>query len=142
MVPPRTAAVGASDCRIRVMGVGWNGRSFSLTPWRASRRASRVVKAFGAFTHDAPADETFERAQGAVIFGRHEADGVADRVGAACAANTMDLVLRVHREVIMHHVRDAVHIDPASGDVCGDQYAHGAGLEIFQGAQALVLGAI
>jgi len=74
-----------------------------------------------------------------VIFGRDEADGVAHRVGAARAADAVDVVLGVHRKVIIHHVRDAVHIDPAGCNVSRDQHAHGAGLEILQGAQALVL---
>ncbi len=124
------------------MGLARHGRPLSLTPWRTGGCGSRIVEAFRALAHDAPADEALERAQGAVIFGRYEADGVAHRVGAARPADAMDVVLGVHREVIIHHVRDAVHIDPAGRDVGRDQHAHGAGLEIFQGAQPLVLRAV
>ena len=114
----------------------------SLAAVLAGRRAGSIVEAFGTFAHDAPADEAFERAQGAMILGRDEADGVANRVSAARAADAVDVILGVHREVIIHDMRDAVHIDPAGGDVGRDQHAHGARLEIFQGAQALVLRAI
>jgi hypothetical protein len=121
------------------MAIGWNGRSFSLALWRSSGRGSRVVEAFGAFAHDPSANEAFERAQGTLIFRRYEADGVAHCVRAARPANAVDIVLGVHREVIIDHMGDAVHIDPAGGNVGRDQHAYGAGLEILQGAQALVL---
>ena len=53
-------------------------------------------------------------------------------VGAAGAADAMDVVLDVWREVEVHDVRDAVHVDAAGGDVGGHEHAHGAGLEILQ----------
>ena len=45
----------------------------------------------------------------------------------------------MRREIVVHDVRDAVHINAARGDVRGDEHAHGAGLEILQRAQPLVL---
>jgi hypothetical protein len=103
---------------------------------------SSVIEVFGAFARNAPADEALQRAQGAVIFRRHEADGIAHRVGAAGAADAVDVVLGMHREVIIHHVRNAIDIDPPGCDIGRDQHAHGPAFEIFQGAQALVLRAV
>ena len=58
------------------------------------------------------------------------------------AADAMHVILRVHRKVVIHHVRNAVHVDAARGDVGRDEHAHRAGFEILQGAQSLVLRAI
>ena len=74
-----------------------------------------------------------------MILGGHEADGIPYRMRAAGSADTVDVILRVHREVVVYHVRDVVHIDAAGGDVRGHQHAHRAGLEVFQGAQPLIL---
>ncbi len=54
----------------------------------------------------------------------------------------MDIILRVHREIIVHHMRDPIHIDAARGDVRSDQHPHRAGFEILQRAQPLILGTI
>ena len=90
-----------------------------------------VIKSLGTFAHDAASDETFERAEFAVIFICDEADGVADGVRAPGASDAMDVILDVHREIVVHYMRDAVHVNAARGDVCGDKHAHCAGLEIF-----------
>jgi hypothetical protein len=66
-----------------------------------------------------------------VILGRYETDSVPDGVGTTRPADAVNIVLRMHREVIIHHVRDAVDIDPAGGDVSRNQHAHGAGLEVL-----------
>ena len=39
-------------------------------------------------------------------------------------------------------MRDPIHIDAAGGDIGRDQHPHGAGLEILQRAQPLILGTI
>ena len=124
-------------------------RRLRLHPWRrtalppasliAWRSGGIVIEAFRAFAHDAAADETLERTQRPVIFRRDETDRVADRMRAAGAADAMDVILRVHREIVIHHVRNAVHVDAARRDIRGHEHAHRAGLEILQRAQPLVL---
>src|ERR1035441_9610839 len=118
LAPTGTATVGACHWLSR-MGLGRFAWPLPLTPWRAGGRSGPIVEALGAFAHNAPADEAFKRPQGAVIVGRYEADGVAHRVSAARAADAVDVILGVHREVVIHHVRDAVHIDPAGRDQIG-----------------------
>ena len=54
----------------------------------------------------------------------------------------MDVILRVHREIVIHHVRNPIHVDAARGNVGRDQNADGAGLEILQRAQPLILRSI
>ena len=46
------------------------------------------------------------------------------------------------RHVVIDHVGDAFHVNPAPGDVGGDQHAVAAGAEALQRGHALVLGAI
>src|SRR5947207_15241686 len=67
-----------------------------------SRRCGRVViKSFRPFPHDPPADETLERAQWPVIFRRDETDRIADGQGTPGSSNAMDVILRVHREIVI-----------------------------------------
>lgn len=139
-----------------VMGgtrVRWLGRRVAMRIVRArpSGPAARpgdrcpgrsIIKPFGTFPHDTAADEAFNGAQLRVVFGGHETDGIAHRVSAAGSAYTVDIILGVHRKIVIDHVGDVVHINPARGDIGGHENAHGAGLEVFQGAQALVLRAV
>src|SRR5688500_11022908 len=108
----------------------------------AGWRGGVVIEAFGAFADDAAADEAFEGAQRSLVLRGDEADRVADGEGAAGAADAMDVIFGVHREIVIHHVRNAVDVDAARGDVGGDEDAHSAGLEVLERAQALVLRAI
>ena len=98
-----------------------------------------IIKSFRAFAHDAATNEFFQRAQFVLVFGSDKTDGIPDGIGAASAANAMDVIFSVHREIIIHDVRDAVHVNAASGDVRGNEDTYHAGFEILQGAQPLVL---
>ena len=106
------------------------------------RRSGGIIKFLRFLPHDATADEAFERAEFAVIFGRDKADGVAHRMRPASAADAMDIILGVHREIVIHHVRNAVHVNAARRDVRGHEHAHDAVLEIVQCAQPLALRAV
>src|SRR5713101_1566675 len=48
----------------------------------------------------------------------------------------------MHREIVIHHMRDPIHIDAARGDVGGDEDTDRAGFEILQRTEPLVLRAI
>ena len=54
----------------------------------------------------------------------------------------MNVILRVHGKIVIHDVRNSVHVDPARGNVGRDQNADRARFEIFQRAEPLVLRAI
>jgi hypothetical protein len=129
-VPARAAAVRVFCCH-PLVGFGGNGLPLALTSWCADGPGSRVVEAFGALAHDAAPDEPLQRAQGAVIFRHYEADGVSDRVRAASSVDAVNVILRVHGEVLNHHVRNAVHIDPAGGSGAGWE-EYGAGGSAFR----------
>ena len=76
------------------------------------------------------------------LLGRDERHGLAGALRAARAADAVDVVLRLLRRVVVDHVRDAVHVDAARGDVGGDEHFHLARLEAVERALALVLRAV
>ena len=68
------------------------------------------------------------------VFRSNETDRIADGMGAAGPPDAMNVILRVHREIVIHHVRNPIDIDAARGNVGRDQNADGAGLEVLQRA--------
>jgi len=103
------------------------------------RRRGGIIKSFRFFSHDAAADEAFERAEFALIFVRNKTDGIADGVRPAGAADAMNVILSLHREIIIHDVRNAVHVNATRGDVRRHEHPHGTGFKIFQRFEALIL---
>ena len=69
----------------------------------------------------------------------HEANRITDRLRTTRSTDSVDVILRVHWEIVIYHVRDAIDIDAARGDIGGDENTHRARLEILQRAQALIL---
>ena len=102
-------------------------------------RRGGIIKTFGFLPHNTATDETFERAQFTLIFVRDETDGVADGVRATGAADAVDVILGLHRKIIIHDVRNPVHVNAARRDIRRDQHADRAGFEIFQRLEPLVL---
>src|ERR1044071_6230609 len=88
-----------------------------------------MIETIRAFADQSPANESFERAQGGVVFRRSETKRLADCHGAAGAADPVDIILRMFWEIVIYHVRDAVHINPAGGDIGGDEHADRSALE-------------
>jgi len=74
-----------------------------------------------------------------VILRRDKTDSIPNRMSPTSPADAVDVVLRMHWEVIIDDVRDAIHVDTPSGDVRRYQNAHGAGFKILQSPQPLVL---
>src|SRR5206468_3434781 len=116
--------------------------SRSPAPLVAWRRSLIVIETFRLFPYDAAPNETLERTQRPLIFRCNETDRITDGVCAARASDAMDIILRVHRKIVIHHVRDPIHIDSARGDVGGDEDTDRAGFEILQRPEPLVLRAI
>src|ERR1700686_1610024 len=101
-----------------------------------------VVEIAGTLPWNPACDESFQRSQRSLILGRHEADGVADRVSAAGAANAMHVILRMRREIEVHYVRDTFDVDAARSDVGRDENTDRAALELAQGLEPLTLTSI
>jgi hypothetical protein len=63
-------------------------------------------------------------------------------MGTAGATNAMHIVFCMEREVEIHDVGDAVHINATSSNVCGHKNPHCARFEIGQRLQTLILRAV
>ena len=70
--------------------------------------------------------ETLDIANLETITESRERDGEALTTCATGAADTMDVILRFHRQTVVDNVRDARNVDTASGNVGGDQNFGGA----------------
>lgn len=136
------AAIGAAVAGALVLVAGLAGFAFALGDVVIGTGGDGVVESFGLFADEAAVDETFEGLEGAVVFFGDETDGVADGLGAAGAADAVDVVLGGFGEVVVDDVGDAVDVDAAGGDVGGDEHPNGAAFEVGKGAKALVLGAV
>ena len=55
---------------------------------------------------------------------RHQRQRLAARAGATGAADAVHVVLRHHRQVVVDHQRQLRDVEPARGDVGGDQHPH------------------
>lgn len=93
-----------------------------------------IIETFRFLSHNSPTNETLERTQFALIIRSDKTDRVAYRVRATGPANSVDVILRMHREVVVHHVRDTVDINAARGDIGRDQYSQRARFKILQRA--------
>jgi len=74
-----------------------------------------------------------------MILRRDKTDCVPDRQRAPGPADAMNVILRVHREVVIDHVGNPIHVNSARGDVRGNKDSHCARLEILQCPEPLVL---
>ena len=116
--------------------------AFSPAPLFAWRRGRIVIESFRAFAHDAPPDKTLERTQRSVIFRSDETDRIADRMRAARASDAMDVILGVHRKIVIHDMRNSIHVDSARRDIRRHEHPHDSGFEILQSAEPLILRAV
>src|SRR4051812_4393981 len=67
------------------------------------------------------AGEFLKRGRGFLIGRRLNADGGAAQAGAAGAADTVDVIVGMDRHIEIDHVADGRNVEPAGGDVGGDQ---------------------
>ncbi len=65
--------------------------------------------------------------------------GMAHRRGAARAPDAVHIVLGLHGHIIVHHVRDALHVYAARGNVGGHERARVAAPKRLEGGHALAL---
>src|SRR6185436_18471 len=72
----------------------------------------------------------------AFLIQAHQADGGAVVAGAAGAADAVNVVFRHIGDFVVHHVRQLIDVDAASGDIGGHQGADLAALEFGQRLRA------
>ena len=76
--------------------------------------------------------ETLDRLQGGPLAVIAKRNGDPGRARPARAADAMDVVVGVDRQIEVHHVRNIVDIQPAGGDVGGHQHQRLRRLEAEQ----------
>ena len=84
-------------------------------------------------------DEALNVADIGRVFRRDQSDRVAHRLRPAGAADTMDVIFGLLRHIVIDDVRDPGDVDAAGGNIRGDHHFILAGLEAFEGFDALVL---
>jgi len=86
--------------------MGWSGKIdlLFLLRWRLAWRGCRIVECLHTFAQDFPGNVAFEQAQRALIFRRHKTDGIPHGLRAARPAYAVNVILRVHWEVIIDDV--------------------------------------
>ena len=87
-------------------------------------------------------DEAFDRGHVGRFLRGHQGEGVAFSLGAAGAADAVNVIFRVLRHVVVDHVAHARHVDAARGDVGGDHHLILAAAETLEGLGPLVLRAV
>ena len=63
-----------------------------------------IIETVGAFANESAADEPFESAQRAVVFGRRETQRVTDRVRPPGAPDAVDIIFGMFGKVVIDDV--------------------------------------
>ncbi len=97
-------------------------------PAAASARALFHVEFLGADPFDVNAgdrlaDQLLDRRDEAAVLGRRQREGAPAAAGAAGAADPVDVILGVDRDVEIEDVAEALDVEAAGRDVGGDQEA-------------------
>ena len=101
-----------------------------------------IVKIVGPLSHHATSDESLQRTKSISIIRCDKADGISDGLGPSRSPDAVDIIFRVHREIEIHDVRNAVHVNASGRNIGGHEHTDLSRFKGFQGIQALVLGAI
>ena len=91
---------------------------------------------------DGHLNDFFDFPQELTLVFRAERDRTAIRSGTTGAADAVDISFRLVRQIEIHHQSHVLHIDPAGGDIGGDEDRCEALLEFFQRLLALRLGLV
>src|SRR5574341_1927126 len=81
-------------------------------------------------------EQSFDRAKLIMIFSGDEARGASGSADPGRATDSVHIIFRTSRQVVVDDMPDVLDIYAAGGDVRGDQNAKGAAPESFQGAPA------
>jgi hypothetical protein len=65
--------------------------------------------------------QPFDRTQLITLLEGHKTGGSPGHLHSSCPSNTMDIVLRAIRQIVIHHVADVGHVNPAGCDIRRDE---------------------
>jgi hypothetical protein len=101
-----------------------------------------VVESFELNALDLGANKTLDGGHVFTVLRDHERKRVAAGLGAARAANAVDVVFRMLWNVKIDDVTDVFDVEPARGDVGGDKDFVTTFAKTLEGLLALALGAV
>ena len=78
------------------------------------------------------------RDQERVIF-TGKTDAGAGSSGPSCPANTVHIIFRIFRQIVVDHMADTIDMNTPTSNVCGNQYVDFAVLEVLQRLDAFLL---
>jgi hypothetical protein len=65
--------------------------------------------------------QRFDRAQLITFLERHETGGSPGHLHPGCPSNTVNIVLRTIRQIVIHHMTNIRHVNPAGCDIRRDE---------------------
>lgn len=112
-----------------------------LTVTSGTFRHPRVRTITGAETslgqrHSMP-QQRFDRVQLITFLEGHETGGSPGHLHPGCPSNTMNIVLRTIRQIVIHHVADICHINPAGCDIRRDENSDLSSFKSIESTEAL-----
>jgi hypothetical protein len=118
------------------------GNSLRRRNFEPRLRPGRVVEIRERDGGQFAADRAFDRRQLATFFRRDERKRLARGLRAPGASHAVNVIVRHERHVEVDHVTERVNVDPARGDVGGDEHGHAPVLERLERLRALRLRSI
>src|SRR5689334_20302905 len=106
--PPVTAMRRLATSFWRIPGQSWldllwlGPADFSAASLFTRRSGRAVIETFRFLSHDSAADESLQRAEFVLVLRRDKTDRITHRMGATGPTNPMNIILRVHRKVVVH----------------------------------------
>ena len=86
--------------------------------------------------HSMP-QQRFDRAQLITFLEGHETGGSPGHLHPGCPSNTMNIVLRTIRQIVIHHVADICHVNPAGCDIRRDENSDLSSFKSIESTEAL-----
>ena len=119
--------------------LAWGPPPLTVTP--GTFRHPRVRTITGAETslcqrYRVP-QQRFDRAQLFTFLEGHETGGSSGHFHPGCPSNTMNIVLRAIRQVVIHYVADICHVNPAGCDIRRDENSDLSSFKSVESTEAL-----
>ena len=109
---------------------------------RSGGGAGFVRETFEGEALDGLADEAFDGGDMFLLVAGDEGEGIADALGAAGAADAVDIIFGMLGNVVIDDMADTFDVDAARGDVGGDHDLIFSGFKTGEGFGSLVLRAV
>ena len=107
--------------------------TFSLTPQMRTIIGARA----SLCQRDSMPQQRFDRAQLVTFFEGHETRGLPGHLHPGCPPNTMNIVLRTIRQIVIHYVADICHVNSSGCDIRRNENPDLSSLKSIESTEAL-----